>query len=77
MKRFGKLLLFLCCRISLLSSVPLFYNQITIMHALNAVFPQIYGGSGWFVLQLFRMLLLLVATTLSFINLLLHKKSTV
>ena len=77
MKAFGKLLLFLCCLFSLFASILIFYNQGIAADELNLGTAQLFGGDSLLLLSWLRMLLLLAASILSFINLLPRKKSTV
>lgn len=77
MKAFGKLLLFLCYLFSLFASILIFYNQGIAADELNLGTTQLFGGDSLLLLSWLRMLLLLAASILSFINLLPRKKSTV
>lgn len=75
MKKAWKIILFVCCFISLLSSLQILYNQSSVITALKFILPQIYGSYSWLIIQLLRMLLLLAACVLSFINMFSPKKS--
>ncbi len=75
MKKVWKIILFVCCFISLLSSLQILYNQSSVITALKFILPQIYGSYSWLIIQLLRVLLLLAACVLSFINMFSPKKS--
>lgn len=77
MKIFCKILLFVCCLVSLLVSVQIFYNQGIVADELNLGAAQLFGGDNLLLLNWLRMLLLLTASILSFINLFPLKKSTI
>ena len=74
MKFLGKLLLFLCCLLSLFASMLIFYNQGIVADELSLGTAQLFGGDSLLMISWLRMLLLLAASILSFINLILHKK---
>lgn len=71
-----KLLLFLCCLASLLTSMYIFYNQGIAADELSLGAAQLFGGEAGLILCWLRMPLLLIAAILSCINLFPLKKST-
>ena len=74
MKQFYRILLFVCCLVSLFISLHIFYNQGIAADELNLSAAQLFGGSFWLSMTWLRMLLLLIATILSFIGLLPAKR---
>lgn len=76
MKLFWRILLFVCCLISLVLSLYIFYQQGIVADELNLGAAQLFGGETSLILCWLRILLLLIAATLSFINLFPLKKST-
>lgn len=68
MQTFRKCLLFLCCLASLLLSMYIFYHQGIAADELNLGAAQLFGGEPRLLMSWLRMFLLLIASVLSFIN---------
>lgn len=75
MKQIWRFSLLICCLLSLLISMYIFYHQGIAADELNLGTAQLFGGETGLITSWLRMLLLLLANILSLINLLSEKSA--